>query len=612
MFAELQKRISDATIQISQMHLLRELRATQHSHDDLIPQGWGDQLGGRPAHQMAVPFQCPGKTVTEIPIYFRLQQQSSRILSLITKNCGKMEMFQIVNRPQCFVVGDDAATGTSHYLRILLWQKSLYDSIGPNDFPPQIVDKERSHAILVQLYSASPNPLVGRALGKLQDFCYLLAIQELQKHMNYVQNKELSADDWLFLRAEKYCTKTFPMAHNGVDWSSAFTEWSKLLLVRNMTENNFKLFTEKERLLANMPSTFVSYYQIRRDAQRLCPQDDDADDNGCQELKFIKISESPVDAMVSCAVSFSMETRKIVADLYHTKLSSERRAGDVVSAIQQAEQCLEGTLLQMQVLYVCNPSGAVGPQMCVPLGKVLDLAHTILNMAQSIPNDRMSALRHRSFPTQNISTVKFPQVIERIAALVQPFRPVVLQTRDGVNQKPVVLRGFPYRWAEELQYSSAAQRHHYFIFCGFDIAEGNVLLSPTRVHIASTPSVYYSAMTCLESQCALMAEQNVLSEQQFEHGGQPRIVVRCSLLEGIEATIFNLRDSEQLMELIAKAVAENEKKSVLQLNVLLQGMGFIVPSRSPRMNWPGCVAAISEMSEERSRCGLSERWCTGK
>ncbi|ESL10881.1 hypothetical protein TRSC58_01378, partial [Trypanosoma rangeli SC58] len=81
---------------------------------------------------------------------------------------------------------------------------------------------------------------------------------------------------------------------------------------------------------------------------------------------------------------------------------------------------------------------------------------------------------------------------------------------------------------------------------------------------------------------------------------EPQLVARVSLTNGLTAALFNLRDSDIVLRLIGHVVAKAEQQSDLLHDIMVQRMGFALPSH------------LTEPVLARSCCGDDNNVTEGK
>ncbi|EPY27112.1 hypothetical protein STCU_05915, partial [Strigomonas culicis] len=351
---------------VSQLHLLKQLRDTQNASTELIPSFWGDQfysenrLPSAPKPHAdtvtasASTFYIKGYNLLEIPIYYKLQHQCKKILSRIVSHSFRLELFKIYNREQCFVVADDEQEDTFHYVR-LVFVKDMEHRASVTHPSPHVNPTDRCPLLVVQLFSAVNNALVERATQKLQDFCYFLAIQELQSHVNYGQHKVISFNDLVFLQSKRFSPLSIDLKSIVDDRpvEASDVELASSLLLENLRESKFKVFQVQEEGGMHSASSFVEHYKLEEGIQtqpvgtaaRSHPPQ-----NEPRTLRFVKVVDTLTDVLVSCALHVDVGARIIYLQQYMTKVPVERyiNGESEGSILQPLKNAVDDTVIQLR------------------------------------------------------------------------------------------------------------------------------------------------------------------------------------------------------------------------------------------------------------------------
>lgn len=685
----LRSHIYNKIRQVSQLHLLKQLRDTQNASGELVPPAWGDQFsqgspqagggyrgggsggsssrggnyapkdgdsplyaGGSGGGGASSSFYLRGQNVLEIPIYYKLQHQCKKILARIQTNSSRLELITIYNRDQCFVVADDEEGDTFHYIR-LIFVKDLANTVSVTTRPPLLTSSERCPQLVVQLFSATSNAKVQRPLQKLQDFCYFLAVQELQGHLNYVQHKMISFNDLVFLqnqRLEPVLVDLRPLFHPPSESRRSLsrnaaaaaadeaetaartarerarqTEMALSLLFLNLREYKFKPFGIQDEP-THATSNFVEHYNLERSlnlepSKEVAASVGSANSNGgggggdsdggrggggagggrlgngngggggggaragsrarTRIWRFVKIVEGPTDVLVSCCLHVNPDNADmIVLDRYLTKIPAERYIdGDSENTILLSlSHCVEETVAQLRFFAFTSPGQPAFPLVRSTLRTT---AGDLLQISQAAYTKDSSVLRHHLFPLDNVNPTVLPMLMDRLCGALANYAPTCFTyaAGHGMSKGVAHVPGFTWQWVEGIQNDAMADHLELYVTCGYtvmdtpDAASG---LPPTRVVPYVVPGVPITAVTTGESQMSL------LGEYQLCEDGCPlldyRIILSVSLREGLSLAIFNLRDTEYIVRLLGYAVQEMEEKSALMEDVLLQRLGYAIPS----------------------------------
>nr|CAJ2474011.1 unnamed protein product [Leishmania braziliensis] len=607
--------------QVSQLHLLKQLRESFNASAQLIPPGWGDQfsknsgasdcsdsaLHGNPltcsqdAYATGSPFYLRGRNVLEIPIYYKLQHQCKKILHRIQCHCSRLELVAIFNRDQCFLVADDVEGDTFHYLR-LVFVKDTAHTVPVTSRPPPLTSSDRCPQLVVQLFSATPNASVQRPLQRLQDFCYLLAVQELQGHLNYVQHKMISFNDLVFLQNQRlepivvnlHTIFDSALSDSGNDAPhesshdvTAFQERQRevavTLLFLNLREYKFKPFGIQDEPM-HATSNFVEHYNLEKSLTLDPAEDSTPSQGGCNRAlrawRFVKIVDGVTDVLVSCCLHVHPDNPHIIVlDRYLTRIPVERYInGDSENTVlAHLGHSVERTMAQLRFLGLTSPDQSSFPLL---RSSIPTTVGELLHISQETPSNDSSLLRHRHFSLENVSPALLPMLMERICGSLSRYGPTCFTYTAERSTKGVVhVPSFSWKWMEGIQNDVMADSMQMYVTCGYDVMDSlaeTAPLAPTRVVPYVVPGVPITSVTTGESQ------MSILGEYQLCERGCPlleyRIVLSVSLMEGLSLALFNLRDTEYVVRLLGYVVLAMEEKSALLKDVLLQRMGYTIPS----------------------------------
>ncbi|KAG5478155.1 hypothetical protein CUR178_04867 [Leishmania enriettii] len=617
----LRTHLCDKIKQVSQLHLLKQLRESFNASAELIPPGWGDQFsqsnsaagssgsphrGGtlacsRDASAARPHFYLCGRNVLDIPIYYKLQHQCKKILHRIQCHCSRLELVAIFNREQCFLAADDVEGDTFHYLR-LVFVKDTAHTVSVTSRSPPLTSSDRCPQLVVQLFSATPNASVQRPLQRLQEFCYLLAVQELQGHLNYVQHKMISFNDLVFLQNQRLepifvnlhtifdCTladcgrdASCESSHDEAACQQRRREIAIALLFLNLREYKFKPFGIQDEP-THATSNFVEHYNLEKTVS-LEPAKESVpnQDGGSEALRgwrFVKIVDGVTDVLVSCCLHVhSDHPHTIVLDRYLTRIPAERYVnGDSENiTLAQLGHSVEKTKAQLRFFGLSSPGQPSYPLLRASLRTSVG---ELLRISQETSSKDSSLLRYRHFSLDNVSPAVLPMLMDRICGALSHYGPTCFMYAGGHTAKDVVhVSSFSWKWMESVQNDAMADPLEVYVTCGYDVMdspEATAPLAPTRVVPYVVPGVPITSVTTGESQMSLLGEYRLC-----EHGCpllEYRIVLSVSLAEGLSLALFNLRDTEYVVRLLGDVVLAMEEKSGMLDDVLLQRMGYAVPS----------------------------------
>ncbi|KEG08832.1 hypothetical protein DQ04_06361020 [Trypanosoma grayi] len=605
----LRRSIEAKVREVSQLHLLKQLRDTQNANNELIPPLWGDQFSSpQPASRtkkesIAPPpaaFYCRGTTVLKIPIYYKLQHQCKKILSRIASNGPRLELINIYNREQCFVVADDIQRDTFHYIRLVFVKDTAHPPLltAPS---PSLSPADRCPLLIVQLFSATKNALVERPLRKLQDFCFLLAIQELQSHLNYVQHKCISAVDLMFLqhqRLDHVCIDLQEVVGGSSEpLHPTYVHLAFALVVLGLKENKFKYFHVQEGGNPTI-SHFMEHYGLLDEDERdstesfpigeSCPHDTSSS-SSCSSslvpatrLRFVKVIEGLTEVLVSCVLRVTDGSR-VVVDRFLTKVPEERYTIGESETIYltQIDEVVRDAVLQWQFFVMSKRFSSL------PCHQVVPAVTELLRYGSCVTSTESSTLRFKNFSLERVAEAVFPFLVERLTGIFEPFSPVCFECRPGTG--PSHLAGFPWRWVEKLQGDPQVEHVEFYLTCGYCITvdaskaglndeekrkdAGAAAATATRALRVTHPDLPITKITVL-TQSPLLREHGI----EVQISTEPHVVMHISLLSGVTAALFNMRDSDILLRLMGHIIAEAEQQSNLLHDVMIQQMGFGAPS----------------------------------
>ncbi|CCW62475.1 unnamed protein product [Phytomonas sp. EM1] len=625
---QLRDHICKKITRISQLNLLKQLRDTQYANAELIPVLWGDQFGSGADHYdigvnefsargeasgitptpLSTSFCLRGQNILVIPIYYKLQHQCKKILSCISSNSSRLELITIFNREQCFMVADDDEGDTFHYIR-LVFVKDVPYSASPTLPPPRLHASDRCPLLVVQLFTATTNASIKRPLQKLQDFCYFLAVQELQGHLSYIQQKQISFNDLVFLQNQPLDPliidlKELPYANEREQDRRTDAQFVAALLFLNLRENKFKHFEVQTKEQSHATSTFMEHYNLEGGikqstttsagvlattpvvpsqlltsshiSEKVAESDKKLTSENDRVLRFVRIIDGLTDVLVSCAVclkSSKMDT--IVIERYLTKIPSKRYLDSNLedAILKQLSECVATTVAQLSFHILSKRLGILR------MSDVLHTTELLMGVPMNVPLRDTFMLRYEFFSLDEASPAVFPYLIERLCGALTPYQPRCCEKRGtwyaSVTQ-PVY--GFPWKWVEARQNDSLLDQTEVFILCGYTILEDEGVpqpeLQPVRVAPYS-PADLPITTTTVEEANAVALEKHGLTHQSTMSW---RILVRMSLTKGIYVCLFNLQDSEFIIRLMSHVLEDMLDKSALLHTILMQRLGYAIPS----------------------------------
>ncbi|KAH9598400.1 hypothetical protein LSM04_005954 [Trypanosoma melophagium] len=592
------RRLIEAKVrEVSQLHLLKQLRDTQNANDELIPGHWGDQFpsalpgASKTKKDFTAPlsaaFYCLGTTVLKIPVYYKLQHQCKKILSRISSNSSRLELINIYNREQCFVVADEVQRDTFHYIRIVFVKDTAHPPLPTTPSPP-LLPTDRCPLIVVQLFSATKNPCVERPLRKLKAFCFFLAVQELQGHLNYVQHKFISAVDLIFLQYRRLDPVSVNLLEvgGGEPLHPEDVQLAFALVVLSLKENKFKYFqVEDER--NPLVSNFVEYYGLLKgegESGGTCS----SENGGLRDvssllpttmLRFVKVIEGVTDVLVSCTLRVSGESQ-LVVERFLTKVPEERytTGESETTYLKQIDDVVQDSVSQWRFFALSKRFSSLS------LPQVLPAVNELMRNGACVRSNESSTLRFKKFSLDRVSPVVFPFLIERIVGVFELFSPVCFECR-GENP-PMHITGFPWQWIEQLQGDPLAEQVEVYITCGYQVTlddddDGSNDEDSLEKNIAKTTHVLRVTHPDLPVTKATVLTQSPLLREhaiELQITTEVRLVAHISLIGGVTSALFNLRDSDILLRLLGHVIAEAEQHSDLLHNIMIQRMGIAVPS----------------------------------
>ncbi|KAG5492988.1 hypothetical protein JKF63_01569 [Porcisia hertigi] len=616
--SHLKEHLWNKVKQVNQLHLLKQLRESFNASAELIPPGWGDQFSQsgdasssvqresaanylQDASTNEARFHLRGRNVLEIPIYYKLQHQCRKILHRIQCHCSRLELVAIFNREQCFLAADDVEGDTFHYLR-LVFVKDTTHTVSVTSRPPPVTPSNRCPKLVVQLFSATPNASVQRPLQRLQDFCYLLAVQELQGHLNYVQHKMISFNDLVFLQNQRLdpievnprtilgsdlCDARHDSSCDSSRGFDAYMDWQQniaiALLFLNLREYKFKPFGIQDEP-THATSNFVEHYNLEKSLSLEAAKDSAPIQIGSSRAlrawRFVKIVDGVTDVLVSCCLYVHPDNADIIVlDRYLTRIPAERYInGDSENTIlAQLAHSVERTKAQLRFFGLISPGQ---PSFPLLRSSVPTTVNDLLKISQETSSRDSSLLRHRHFSLDNVNPAVLPMLMDRVCGALAHYGPTCFAYAVGRAAKGVMhVPNFSWSWMESVQNDAMLDSLEIYVTCGYDVMdspEATSPLPPTRVVPYVVPGVPITTVTTGGSQMSLLGEYGLC-----EHGCallEYRIVLSVSLTDGLSLALFNLRDTEYVVRLLDHVVLAMEEKSVLLEDVLLQRMGYAVPS----------------------------------
>ncbi|SCU71603.1 uncharacterized protein TEOVI_000318400 [Trypanosoma equiperdum] len=590
------RRLIEARVrEANQMYLLRQLRDTQSANKELIPFHWGNQFnppapinknkkGSGPPTQLAMtsmPFHCRGVAVRKIPVYYKLQHQCQKVLNRITNSSSRLELINIYNREQCFIVADDAQKDTFHYIR-LVFVKDTSSQPSVTEPAPRLSPADCCPWVVVQLFSATKNALVSRPLRKLEDFLYLLAVQELRDHLNYVQHKVISSVDLNFLQYKALDPITVDLkdANDDQNLDETDTQLAFALVVLSLHEMKFKHF-EVESEQTGAFSNFMEYYKLQMRTDRLTnastaaqPVLGDVYKCGWNALlRFVKVIEKEADVLVSCSVQVNNDSRLVVSKFLTKAPGDWCCVGDSEKTyLMQIDDAVSIGLSRWRFFIMTRGFGVMTLSQVVPaVDKMLDFCTSTLCANSAV-------LRLKKFSLDRVSLAVFPLLVERLVGVLEPLSPVCFVCKP--NNPPSFLVGFPWRWCEELQGGPQTEHAEFVVVCGFHISVGGSgstfgsIVPVTRAMRVIHPDLPVSKTPAL-ARSQFLLSQNI----KVSSSGEPRALIRISLAEGLSVCLLDLLDSDNWMQLVGHVVAEVEKESDLMHDIMVQRLGLSLPAR---------------------------------
>lgn len=615
--------------QFCQLQLLKELRHTQYCSEELLPEKWGDQFrrspGERkPGSQVSGTESAPsvsslylqGKTMLHLPLYYKLQNQSDRLLWRIAGQCPRLELVPIVNQPQCFLVADDNTEDVFHCLRFVLALDYTLQ-ISTVDPSPTLGKTDRCLRLVIQLFSAVDNPAVQRPLEKLQRFCYFLAVQELHRHLNYVN--ALSFHDALFLQPHRReplsipCTAPFGSIHStdvediknmkgsGNLYGNTKTDGHLALFFVELylREHNFKVF-EVSGDRHNTTSKFLEYYDLQSTEEKDAEKLSSVSTNTMKEMKkkqqlhtrrFVKLTDKLNDVLVSCSVYIDVARQCVVVEPYCTKEPIERFTDEESEKyiLEELKRCEADSRVLMQ-LY----SRLQSHQKRVPLTALHSFLEDILQMSEKVS---LTDYRFKKFSLEDISPTTLPFLVERLCAALALLKPCCFQYVEeddtpSCHDSPfpsssswIHVPSFPWKWLEHVQNDPLADNTEFYIICGCQqvVMDSGLVVPPTRVLPYAIPDLPLGINKVADPRCRSTALSSLESQ----------MVLKVSMAtETLSIGFFNVPDVEVILSISSIIVEEMSFKTSLLQEVLLQRMGIKLFD-----------SAFSELDLARHCCG---------
>ncbi|CCW66089.1 unnamed protein product [Phytomonas sp. Hart1] len=620
---QLRDHIFRKIVRISQLHLLKQLRDTQYAHEELIPVHWGDQFDSGADHYNIAGNEPPtraeatsvtsssfclhGQNILEIPIYYKLQHQCKKILSCISSNSSRLELITIFNREQCFMIADDEEGDTFHYIR-LIFVKDVPHSASPTSLPPRMNVSDRCPLLVVQLFTATTNASIKRPLQKLQDFCYFLAVQELQGHLSYIQQKQISFNDLVFLQNQPLQPlvidlNALPYAAECEQDKKADSQFVAALLFLNLRANKFKQFDVQIKEQSHAASTFMEHYNLEGVIKQstasagplatmpMVPSQTSAsslfsekvvDDekksitHNDRILRFVRIIDGLTDVLVSCAVCIrSSNPDSIIIERYLTKIPSKRYLDSNLedAILKQLSECVATTVAQLSFHAFSEQLGVLR------LSDVLHTTERLMSIPMNAPLQDTFMLRYEFFSLDEASPAVYPYLVERLCGALAPYQPRCCEKKGtclaSVTQ-PV--HGFPWKWIEAQQNDPLLDQTEVFILCGYTILECEGAqqseLQPVRVAPYTLADLPITTTTVEEANAVALEKHGLAYQSNMCW----RILVRVSILKGISVCLFNLQDFELIIRLITYILEDLLDKSALLNTILMQRLGYAIPS----------------------------------
>ncbi|EKG06186.1 hypothetical protein TCSYLVIO_002724 [Trypanosoma cruzi] len=624
------RRLIEAKIrEVCQLHLLKQLRDTQNAQNEWMPRNWGDQFSSPPSiasgnqestASLPAAFYCRGSTVLKLPIYYKLQHQCKKILSRITSNCSRLELINIYNREQCFVVADDVQTDVFHFIRLVFVRDTAH--LPSLTVPsPSLSPADRCPLMVVQLFGSTKNALVKRPLRKLQDYCFFLAIQELQGHLNYVQHKLISRVDLIFLQ----CRRRDPVIVDLVQFVGGEpvqpldVRLAFALVALGLKENKFKSFHVQDGGTAAM-SNFAEYYGLVEEERGdgggtggssprvSSPREMETRVTEITPLlpttiiRFVKVMEGATDMLVSCNLRVT-DGSQLVVDRFLTKMPEERYTpgGSETKYLGQIEDVVRDAVLQWRFF-------AFSKRFYVlPSCQFFYAVEELMAYGAGVTSTESSTLRFRSFSLSRVSHAVFPFLVERLVGVFEPFSPICLLKRP--NAPPLRIAGFPWRWIEQMQRDLQAEQTEVYLTCGYRVTMGGEQTGEERA-VAATRAVQETHPDLPVSRATVLTQSPLLKEHNIEAGmpAEPRVVARISL-SGVTAALFNLRDSDILLRLMGHVIAMAEQQSDLLHDIMTQRMGLSLPSYLTEPALARCCCGdYSNVTEGKRLCIQDETY----
>lgn len=580
------QRLSDYVrakmMEICQLRLMRNLCYDQRMKGKLLPERWGDQFGFRgqeashsttkPAHATSplASLERKGRTILEIPLYYKLQNQCSRILNFICRQAQRLELITVYDQRQCFVVADDSAVDVFHCLRLVFLRNT--ESAAPTSEPsPSLLITDRCHQLVVQLFSPVDNAAVRIPLKKIQSCCYFLAVQELKGQLNYYS--VLSVSDALFLQNQKMdplyirWSQVCPSSERGAEREMIALS----LVVLHLNENHFKYFDVSEEQYSSK-NAFVQHYSLDSRIGDLKSASEKS-----RVWRFVKLVEEVTDVLVSCTLHWDSEAQRVVLQPYFSAPPMDCfTTGEFEkSTLSELDSCRANMAEQLDFFFLSRQTDSG-----IRISELNEVVKKLLAVRCSGKPSESVVLCSQRYSLESVSLPTVPYLVERLCGAVASFGPCCFQYGgfdlrntggENVDCHAEFLPSFPWKWIEAVQNDPLLDCMKFDILCGFNImTENNTAFTPSRVVPHTVPRVTVGSSTFAE------AKEGELKSLGLQCKINVRIVIRVDLMaEELSVTIFNLRDVEALLIVINSILHDCELKSELLQDVLLQHTGFM-------------------------------------
>eukprot|EP00796_Vickermania_ingenoplastis_P004348 gene4348-3162_t len=595
--------------QVYQLRLLKELRSSQMSSGELMPDRWGNQLvqgarerqlqmqqrgsARRAVAATLAPLQLDGTTILELPLYLQAAQQ------------GPRSLVPLFNQPQCFIVADDVVEGIFHWLRLVFISDS--DVVSPMEPSPPLSSTDRCEKLIVQLYSAVDNPVVQRPLKKLRNTCYSLAVQELQSQLNYAD--KLTFNDILFLQNRSMTSYSISYGgdeegSNGIPQQTFDTDGTLILalVILHLRESNYKYLSLADAAYSTT-SKFVEYYSLGD------KQLHESKNEKKKVWRFVKLFESVIDVLVSCTVFLDEEKKSVMLQPYLTKqpLESYRGSENIQNQLAQLEGYTSNAAVQFEFV------SRARQEQKINIGELREKMVSLQSISERITCKESSMLSFQQMPLADISTATLPYLVERLCGAVAGLSPCCFQYAGtdtlqkygagGSDQDPLplplptVVTSFNWSWFESIQNHPLADCMEFLIVCGFNVVlEDGSSATPCRVVPHVVPDISLDWAKADESKEGMLKALGLATRMDAH------VIIKVDMCREVSSiTVFNLRDAEALLHMISRIGCEMSRKSKLLQNVLLQRLG-IMPRESPFSEndlAENCCGDVSNVIQDR-------------